>query len=117
MCVIEVKDENIPSEPAFHAVQQAIKYAVFVRELLRSSAGGDWWRLFGLGGSVPSKLTIHAVCAMPDKEDADTSFAGHKIHVGNDEIQLDYIYFFETQNKIEDIRTSLSYGRQAEIST
>jgi hypothetical protein len=116
LCVIEVKDENVPSEPASHAIEQAIKYSVFMRELLRSDAGADWWKLLGLGDIVPDKLLIHAVCAMPDIPNADVSFAGQKVQVGNDEIQLDYIYFTETDNKIDSVRTSLSYGKQTEVS-
>ncbi|MCL2425986.1 MAG: hypothetical protein FWD05_06585 [Oscillospiraceae bacterium] len=116
LCVIELKDENKPSEPASHAIEQALKYAIFIRELLRSNAGADWWKLFGLGGSIPAKLTIHAVCAMPHIENVDTSFAGEIVQVGDDEIQLDYIYFTEQGNEIIDIKTSLSYGKQAEVS-
>jgi len=116
LCVIELKDENKPSEPASHAIQQALKYAVFVRELLRSEAGAGWWKLFGLGGSIPDKLTIHAVCAMPYIANADIAFAGQRVQVGCDEIQLDYIYFNENNNKIEEIKTSLAYGKQAELS-
>ncbi|MCL2171156.1 MAG: hypothetical protein FWB71_03295 [Defluviitaleaceae bacterium] len=107
LCIIELKDENTKAEPASHAILQAIKYAVFIRELLRSNAGAAWWRLFGLGGAIPRKLKIHAVCAMPDIANADTSFAKKQIRLGNDEIILGYIYFKETGNAIESIRTSL----------
>jgi len=116
LCVIELKDENTPAEPATDAIQQAIKYAVFIRELLRSQAGAKWWKLFGFGGSIPDQLVIHAVCAMPDDEKADTSFAGQKLQIGEDEIELHYIYFKESNNKIECIRTSLSYGKQVKES-
>ena len=116
LCVIEVKDENIPAEPASHAIEQAVKYSVFIRELLRSEAGADWWKLFGFGGTIPNKLIVHAVCAMPDIADADTSFAGYRVLIDNDEIHLNYIYFKEANNNIDSIRTSLSYGKQAEVS-
>jgi len=112
LCVIELKDENIKAEPASHVIQQALKYAVFIRELLRSEAGIGWWRLFGFGGAIPNSLKIHAVCAMPDIDNADTSFAGQRIKLDNDEIILDYIYFAESNNTIEHVRTSLSYGKQ-----
>ena len=115
LCVIELKDENKPSEPASDVLKQAIKYAVFIRELLRSKAGMQWWELFGFGGGeIPKKLVIHAVCAMLYIENADTSFCGHTIGMGGDEIQLQYIYFKEANNKIKGIETSL--GKQAEKS-
>ena len=117
LCVIEVKDENNPAEPPSHAIQQAIKYSVFIRELLRSSAGADWWKLFGFGGAIPIKLLIHAVCAMPDDKNADVSFAGQNLMIGNDVIQLNYIFFTEDNNEVTDIRTSLSYGKQAKVFT
>jgi hypothetical protein len=41
LTVIEVKDENKQNEPPKDALKQAIKYAVFIRELLRSESGKD----------------------------------------------------------------------------
>jgi len=41
LCIIEVKDENIRDEPATDAIEQAIKYTVFIHQLLRSDAGAD----------------------------------------------------------------------------
>ena len=114
LCIIELKDENNPREPATDVLKQAIKYTVFIRELLRSDAGAKWWKLFGFGGTIPQKLVFHSVCAMPNSEGADTSFANQKLEIGDDEIQLHYIYFDESSNSIENIKTSLSYGKQAE---
>ena len=120
LCVIEVKDETKKTEPPDVVIEQAIKYTVFIRELLRNEiAGAKWWKLFGFNGQVPKKLVIHSVCAMPDdKELATTSFKGQKLSIGEDEIQLDYIYFTEHEqgNVIENIRTSLTYGKQAGVA-
>ena len=115
LCVIELKDENKDSEPACDAVKQAVKYAVFIRELLRSEAGEAWWSLFGYnktGNSpIPEKLVIYAACAMPNKTDADISFAdGWKYKIGNDTVLLHYIYFEEDGNEIKNIYSSLPYG-------
>ena len=87
LCVIELKDENTSAEPASHAIAQAIKYTVFIRELLRSSVGAAWWKLFDFGGLIPDKLLLHAACAMPlpDKGEADTNFWGQRLQIGNDE--------------------------------
>ena len=112
LCVIELKDENKPSEPACDVIKQSIRYAVFIRELLRSKAGTQWWNLFGFGsGEIPKKLVVHAVCAMPYIENADTSFGGYTIGIDGDDIQLQYIYFKETNKGIDVIETSLSYGK------
>ena len=107
LCIIEVKDENTNREPASAAVKQAIKYTVFIRELLRSGAGADWWKLFGFGGPIPKNLTLFAACAMPYINDADTSFGGMEYGIDGDMIQLHYIYFEESENAIKRIHTSL----------
>ena len=118
LCVIEVKDETVKTEPPAVVIEQAIKYAVFVRELLRNETVGDgWWKLFGFGGTIPKKLVIHAACAMPyDAILSDTNFAGQKIAIGQDEIQLEYIYFEDKRDSTPIAKTSLAYGRQAEVT-
>jgi hypothetical protein len=109
LCIIEVKDEYTPDEPASAAIKQALTYAVFIRELLCSdeAGGASWRKVFGFASPVPNKLTLYAACAMPDIKDADTSFAGVELPIGEDTIQLHYIYFDEKDNKITKIRTSL----------
>ena len=114
LCVIEVKDEAKRAESPDIVIKQAIKYAVFVRELLRSPAGESWWKIFGFRGNIKDKLLIHAVCAMPDN-DLDKDFIGMKLPIEQDIIQLDCIYFKESveeENIIESITSSLSYGKQ-----
>ena len=107
LCIIELKDEYSKKEPPKVVLEQAIKYTVFIRELLRSESGANWWRLFGRGGSIPKKLTLFAACAMPYTNDADTSFAGMEYGIGEDIIKLHYIYFEEANNAITKIHTSL----------
>lgn len=65
LAVMELKDENKDSEPPHKVICQAIAYAAFLRELLRSASGESWWRFFGFGGSVPKKLVLKAVVVMP----------------------------------------------------
>jgi len=107
LCVIELKDENTKKEPAEKVLAQALKYSVFIRELLRSDAGTEWYKLFGFSGNVPDKLVIYAVCAMPDINGADISFAGRGYDIEGDVIELHYLYFKETGNKLERVRSSL----------
>lgn len=111
LAILELKDENTAKEPPRDALKQAISYAVFIRELLRSEAGPAWWRLFGFGGSIPDRLKLVAACVMPTGQYDDESFAGMELAVGKDIIQLHYIYFTEHQNAISDIRTSLDLKR------
>ena len=111
LAILELKDENTATEPPKDALKQAIAYAVFIRELLRSEAGSDWWRLFGFGGSIPDRLKLIAACVMPMGQYDDDSFTGMELAVGEDIIQLHYIYFTENLNTITGIRTSLNLER------
>lgn len=114
LCVIEVKDENCDKEPPEAALHQAVEYAVFLRELLRSDAGALWWKLFGFtkGLPEPGKLTLFAVAAMPtrepDKPD-DVSFAWKRFDMDGDSIECHYIYFSTSMDKssLQSIKTSL----------
>lgn len=108
LCVIELKDENDPKEPAIEVIKQAVAYATFVRELLRSESGYDWWKIFGFNKPIPKKLTVLAACAMPSGKNNDYSFANKEIQIESDVIRLHYIYFRETDNTISDIESSLN---------
>lgn len=92
LCVIEVKDANTSSEPPQVAMKQAIAYATFIRELLRSTNGEAWWKLFGFQSALPEKLTIYTAVAMP-KGKKDEIYPREIIDVNeNDKFVLHYIY-------------------------
>ena len=112
LCIIEVKDENKSSEPPESALQQAIEYTTFIRELLRSEGGSLWWELFGFSRDIPDKLTLYASCAMPTREPAMKdveSFGGARLNIGCDIIECHYIYFSMSEDKssLQSIKTSL----------
>ena len=108
LCVIELKDQNTLKEPPKEAIKQALAYTKFIRELLRSPSGKEWYKLFGFSGDVPKKLIIYAACAMPNGKNNDSSFAKQKLNLGGeDEVVLHYIYFDEFNNKITNIITSI----------
>jgi hypothetical protein len=107
LCIIEVKAVNTQAEPASVAIEQAIKHTVFIRELLRSKAGKDWWKLLFGRRRLPDNLTLYAACAMPHIDGADTSFGGRECAIGDDNIQLHCIYFDDANNSIEIVQTSL----------
>ena len=110
LCIIELKDENEPDEPPRDALKQAVAYATFIRELLRSDAGLIWWKIFGFGGKIPETLELYAACAMPSNENNDYSFKDMEVNIGNDTIKLHYLYFTEEGDRIiiePKINTSL----------
>lgn len=92
LAVLELKDSYSKDEPAEKVMHQAVAYAVFIRELLRSECGENWWKFFGFGGDIPKKLEIKAIVVMPDYPNADTSFGGVELPIGNDVLKLGYIY-------------------------
>lgn len=106
LTVIEVKDENNYKEPPIDALKQAIQYAVFVRELLRSDCGQNWYKIFGFSGIIPKILTIRAVCAMPD-DSLDKTFAKQTYQISEDKIECHYIYFKYDGKQLSDFQTSL----------
>jgi hypothetical protein len=108
LCVMEVKDENKAKEPAAKAIIQGLVYATFIRELLRSECGSEWWKIFGYKGKLPQQLKINVACVMPGIPQNDTSFAGMVIPVEGDEYHLHYMYFTESYTAgISTFETSL----------
>ena len=71
--VIELKDKYEENEPPQKAMYQAVAYATFIRELIRSDAadGTGWYNLFldkidaTAPSRVPAVLVIKCVVAMP----------------------------------------------------
>lgn len=110
LCIMELKDENIKSEPPRDALRQSIAYATFIRELLRSDSGRQWWALFGFNGEIPKPLTLYAACVMPSNSYNDYSFKDIALDIGGDIIKLHYIYFVEKDNKITEVDTSLIWS-------
>lgn len=95
LAILELKDENISSEPPEEAIKQAIAYATFVRELLRSEeVGKTYWRFFGFTRKLPEKLSLKAIIVMPYKNGIDTDFAKISLPIADtkDSIELGYIY-------------------------
>ena len=114
LCIMEVKDKyDVKKEPPKIVLKQAIAYAVFLHELLRNEeCGKEWWKLFGFRRKKKEKLILNVACVMPmptNGEEPDTSFAGDSYSVGNDDmIELHYVYFTETDDKIKIVKHSLN---------
>ncbi len=101
LTVIELKDESVRSEPPEKAIAQAIAYATFIRQLLRSpdASADEWWKLFGFSRTLPDKLKFRVVIAMPTGKHNDCSFAKETItfpaynNHPNDLMELHCLYF------------------------
>ena len=125
--IMELKKDN-KGRMSKEVMKQALIYTVFIRELLRSNAGSNWWKLFKddeNAPAIPENLTLYSVCVMPlpTNSDPDTSFKDIKFVFNNqnkkweikdekssikgDEIHLHYIYFKDNDGKIEIADTSL----------
>ena len=95
LAILELKDQNIKSEPPERAINQAIAYATFIRELLRSEIGQKWWKFFGFSGNLPNTLKLKAIIVMPNENNPSKSFAKTSLGFNdgtNDAIELGYIY-------------------------
>ena len=107
LCIMELKDENAPKEPPAKAILQGLGYATFIRELLRSKSGQEWWEIFGFSGILPEQIELCVACVIPSTSNNDTSFANKIIKTTKDSFRLHYIYFQEKDNKVVDIDTSI----------
>jgi len=99
LCIMEIKDENTSKEPPMKVILQGIAYATFIHELLRSTKGELWWKIFGFKGKLPEALEINVACGMPlstNPQLNDKNFALKKISIPNykkDSLILHYFYF------------------------
>lgn len=109
LCIMELKDENVKSEPPKDALKQAIAYSTFIRELLRSECGQQWWALWGFNGELPKQLILYAACVMPSSSCNDYSFNDMSLDINGDIIKLHYVYFVEENNRITKVETSLKW--------
>jgi hypothetical protein len=106
LCVIEVKDENKPTEPQSKVMEQALSYAVFIATLIQDKqCGQKWWDFFmgrkdGKSKPVPKHIDIFVVTAMPPSEEdtRDNDFKG-EIPIGNVTYHCYPLYFKKADGK------------------
>lgn len=112
LCVMELKDETKSNERPEKVIQQALAYAIFIQQLLRSKTGEEWWNIFGFRGPIPMSLKINVACVMPfNKKNQSlnsTNFGGHIINIDKDQLQLHYLYFHINKNQITSPCTSMT---------
>ncbi|MCX6383356.1 MAG: hypothetical protein NTV16_02555, partial [Actinobacteria bacterium] len=107
LCIMELKDENKPVEPPAKVILQGLAYAVFIKELLRSESGAEWWKIFGFNGKLPEQIELYVTYVMPSIKVKDASFGGKIIKTSKDSFNLNYIYFNEKDNNVLGIEASL----------
>lgn len=107
LCVIELKKDALDSEQQAHIIRgQGLSYAVFLRELLRSESGQEWYKIFGYSGNIPDKLTIDVCIAAPVGKYGIIKEPAY-VSLGQDMLRFKYLTF-ETDNKnIKSIKTDL----------
>ena len=106
LCVIELKKDVLKDDKGADIVRaQGLAYAVFLRELLRSSCGEEWYKIFGYSGKIPEKLIINVCIAMPEGE-YKPKVEPKDIKIGNDILSFKSL-FFETKETITSIKTNL----------
>jgi len=103
ICVMELKDENTNSEPPQKVMKQAVAYATFIANLLRSESGNEWYKIFGFSGNVPEILTIDVATVMPSLPNNELEhFNKERIKISeNTFIELYSLYFTEKSKYID----------------
>ena len=106
LCIIELKKDFIKNEQHANIIRgQGLAYAVFLRDLLRSDSGTEWYKLYEYTGKLPDSLTIE-VCIAAPKGKYEIRQEPQIVKIGNDKIRFKYIYF-ETQEIITSITSDL----------
>ena len=121
--VIELKDKYEENEPPQKAMYQAVAYATFIRELIRSDAadGTGWYNLFlnKVDGTplaeVPTELVIKCIVAMPglDVKKLDSELQNKSLKVlmpfnnSKDRIELHFINLDGNTYSVKDYSAGL----------
>lgn len=97
IAIIELKDENKPSEPQKDVMTQALAYATFVAFLLRSECGKDWYNIFRenfeIEKDVPEKLDLYVATLMPEGTSEEGDLADIEIEELNVTLHLYTLYY------------------------
>ena len=106
--VIEIKlDDN---KQTLNTLIQCIAYTTFLRELLRSQSGKEWYKIFGFNSELPSALQINSIVVLGGgKEQFDSWGQSIKIESDSfvDTINLHYIFYKEENGQLEITKSSL----------
>lgn len=97
LSVFELKEPGIknPHPP----LEQGLAYTVFLRELLRSKSGDDWYKIFGYKRNLPKKLNLNCVVLMGSNANV-INIENQFVSIDQDEIQLHYMYYKDSAEGI-----------------
>ncbi len=104
LSVFELKPHNISDTQ--QTITQGLAYTIFLRELLRSTSGAEWFRIFGYGKPIPQKLELNCIALMSHNTPTPT-FSNTVINIGDDEIHLHHMFYKEYPDGISITETSL----------
>lgn len=97
IAIIELKDENKPSESQKDVMTQALTYATFVAYLLRSENGRDWWNIFRENikdeKDVPEEIELDVVTLMPEGTSEEGNLSDIPIPEVNATLHLYTLYY------------------------
>lgn len=97
LVVFEVKDQNEQNEPVDKVILQAVAYATFIANLLKSVEG--WWKLFGFSQTPTSKdIYVCTLMPMPTGKTI-SSFEEMEFNIcGGYKLKLHTLYFDDKLN-------------------
>lgn len=102
IAIIELKDENKPSESQKDVMTQALIYATFITYLLRSESGKDWYNIFRENfkeeKDVPKEIELDVVTLMPEGTSEEGDLADIPISEVNATLHLYTLYYTKDAN-------------------
>lgn len=109
LCIMELKDENKPTESPNDVMHQSLAYSVFIAHLLKSDSGNDWYKIFGFDrkNGVPKKLKLMAAIVMPKGLEMPDFNQEIILHELDTTIVLRSLYFEKDDNGAFDFFGSL----------
>ncbi len=98
------------------ALDQVYIYSVVLLQLLRSSSGNRWYKIFGFNRPLPAKLEIEAVVVItPEPKQKEKLhnqlpkfIANNPMQIDNDLIKLSAAYYNEETYFVESFEENLS---------
>lgn len=97
IAIIELKDENKPSESQKDVMTQALIYATCIAYLLRSESGKDWYNIFRENfkdeKDVPEKIELDVVTLMPEGTSEEGDLANIEIEELDVTLHLYTLYY------------------------
>lgn len=105
LSIFELKRPEV--ETVQETIEQGLAYTVFLRELLRSTSGPEWYQIFGYTSPIPQKLTLNCIALM-HHHTPKPNFSHEILNLENDEIHLHHMFYEVRPNGLTIEDTSLT---------